>query len=231
MDLVDHSKTYTSGGLRNYFHAARLRDILRNARKLGNQYKFTSYCDVGCSNGFITEKVRELLALPAATGFDRSDNLAVGASRYSKVEFVHLDLNEPVQSADRFDFLTCFETLEHVGNVDAAIANLWMLLREDGVALITVPVEVGAVGMLKFLAKTLIFRYSLDELDATWKDYFVSLLSGRSISHFRTGADGYGTHFGFDYHDVEEKLKARFGSVTAWTKGTTRYFVVTPKRS
>lgn len=41
--------------------------------------------------------------------------------------------------AGRFDLITCFETLEHVGNAEAAVANMASWLTPDGVFVGTVP--------------------------------------------------------------------------------------------
>ncbi|MBL7977445.1 MAG: hypothetical protein JNN12_03830 [Bacteroidetes Order II. Incertae sedis bacterium] len=49
----------------------------------------------------------------------------------------------------------------------------------SGVALLSVPIEIGVIGLIKFLLKTLVYRDSLDELPAvSWSRYMRQLLSG-----------------------------------------------------
>lgn len=223
--LTDHSKTYKLNDLRNVVHVMRLKSILGTlvARVKG---AVATYADYGCSNGYITSQVAQRLAIAEASGFDHSDNVDVGAKLYPEIRFQRLDLNVVHAELGTYDLVTCFETLEHVGNMESAIENVCRSRSAQGCLLITVPIEIGWIGFLKYVVKRLVFRYDLP-LKCTDRQYAAALLKGERISRFRPPAPGYGTHFGFDYRDVDEILarKAQV-SVESWNSGTSRFYFI-----
>lgn len=227
---IDHSTTYRQWKLRNIPHRMRLRAIRLLSRSVRSGV-CTDYVDVGCSNGFLTAIVADLTGAERVVGRDHNtENLAIAAQAHPQFEFSPVDLNLPVSSPEvRGDFVTCFETLEHVGQIRTALENLWKLTKPGGALVISVPVEVGVAGILKFLVKTLLYGYRLDELQPppTWKKYFLSLLRGERISRYRDiSASGWGTHFGFDYRDIDDCLKEMQVDFTAVTRGFTRFYVI-----
>lgn len=173
------------------------------------------YLDVGCSNGFITNKIVSKYCISQATGFDHNkDNLKIASERYPDIEF---------------KFITCFETLEHVGNLENALINLINLINYQGTLLISVPVETGLIGLIKFLIKTIFYSYNLKELDnrkSIYFKYLFTLLSGKSVSQFRSIRDGYGTHFGFDHKCIESILYKSDINFKKFVKSATAYFLI-----
>jgi 2-polyprenyl-3-methyl-5-hydroxy-6-metoxy-1,4-benzoquinol methylase len=225
--LTDHSKTYRLTDVRNIAHIMRLKAILGTLAKRVRP-GVRSYADFGCSNGFITSQVAERLRIPQAAGFDHSDNVEIGAQRYPSIRFSRLDLNVVHDNMPSYELVTCFETLEHVGNMESAAENVWRCRSPGGYLFVTVPIEIGWVGLLKYAVKRFLFRYDLP-LNCTDGQYARALLKGERISRFRPPAAGYGTHFGFDYRDVDELLAARCGGkIEAWNSGTTRFYFVGP---
>lgn len=223
---VDHSLTYRSG-LRNLPHRRRLRAIVA-ALTRDDSPVVESFADVGCSNGYVTAILRERLAPVRTVGFDHiEEHLARGRREHPEIEFRTIDLNRPLPGGqETFDLVTCFETLEHVGRLEQAIANLLALTRPGGTLLITVPIESGPRGLVKFLVKVGVFRYSLKELppqsNRLWR-YLGALLTNRSIASFRDERNGWGTHFGFDWREVERILTARGARFESWSELTTRF--------
>lgn len=226
---IDHSKTYKKTSIRNYFHVARLRKIESVLDNLSKEVDFDSYCDMGCSNGYITNLVSSQLNCRQVSGRDYSDNISIARSEYPSIRFVKTNLNVPLTAETTYDLVTCFETMEHVGNISTAIENVAKYTKHPGVLFITVPIEIGLIGLIKFILKTAFFRYSIQEIDVSWKTYFLSLLRGERISKYRLAASGYGTHFGFDYRDVEDALDRLFPNYERWTSGTTRFYVIKTK--
>jgi 2-polyprenyl-3-methyl-5-hydroxy-6-metoxy-1,4-benzoquinol methylase len=223
---VDHSLTYR-GGLRNLPHRRRLRAILA-ALARGGSPAVESFADVGCSNGYVTAILRQRLAPARTVGFDHvEEHLSRGRREHPEIEFRTIDLNRPLPDGhETFDLVTCFETLEHVGRLDQAIANLSALTRPGGTLLITTPIESGPRGLLKFLIKVGVFRYSLRELPAQphrFARYLAALVANRSIASFRDERNGWGTHFGFDWREVERILHARGARFESWSALTTRF--------
>lgn len=127
--------------------------------------------------------------------------------------------------AGRFDLVTCLETLEHVGDVQRALAALLRMTAK--LLLITVPIEVGAIGIAKFAAKTILLRSTFnDELQGSRLLYFSSLLSGSRISQFRRPLSHFSLHTGFDYRELEELLLSRKLCFEAGTHGWNRFYLI-----
>ncbi|WP_432201601.1 class I SAM-dependent methyltransferase [Erythrobacter sp. W53] len=225
---LDHSETYKLNKLKHIPHVARLWTIRNAVKKYG--IEGGSLADFGCSNGYITKIISEDLQASSANGYDHSDNIEVARSKYEDLSFDYVDLNKSEESVRKFDTVTCFETIEHVGKPEAAIQRLLTSRSKDGVVIISVPVEIGVVGILKYLAKRIIYKYPL-ELDADSKQYFKSLLRGDRISQYRGKADGFSTHFGFDYRDIDDILRMLgCENYLTWRSFTSQFFVITPPK-
>jgi len=224
---LDHSLTYRDRRLRNLPHRLRLRAILRLVRD-SVAGPINGYADFGCSNGFITHQVRTAIGARDAWGFDHTEShFDTGRDLYPDIRFQVIDLNRPADLAMTFDLVTCFETLEHVGDFEAAMGNLLAAVADDGVMVLSVPIEIGAIGLAKFSAK-LALGYDLRELPPRPRRglaYLRQLISGRRISAFREPRDGWGTHFGFDYRDLDDFLTSRGLAYRSWNSATTRFFV------
>jgi SAM-dependent methyltransferase len=225
---ADHSLTY-QGGIRNLPHRRRLRAIVAELER-GGVRTSASFADVGCSNGYITALIRDALTPARTVGLDPVElNLERGRRAHPGIEFRTIDLNCPLPAGhEAFDLVTCFETLEHVGRLEQAVANLLQLTRPGGTLLITVPIESGPRGLAKFLIKVAL-RYPLTELPPRphrfWA-YLGALVRNDSLAPFRDERDGWGTHFGFDWREVERVLIDRRAQFHAWNDLTTRFIRV-----
>jgi 2-polyprenyl-3-methyl-5-hydroxy-6-metoxy-1,4-benzoquinol methylase len=228
---VDHSATYRTFKFRNLPHLLRLRAIESELRRLAVP-RSPTYADFGCSNGFLTQRVASLVAASSGTGFDHQpENLELARSRYPHLAFCSIDLNRPAGAGTRFDLVTCFETLEHVGDMGAALDNVVAAIKPGGIGILTVPIEIGPKGLLKFLVKTLLYGYSLNELPNGKHlrlAYLKSLLANERISKYRERRAGWGTHFGFDYRDVDDRLRQLGVPFSAVTRGFARFYFIRP---
>ena len=228
----DHIHIYKGGSLKNWPHRRRLKEIesIVCREKTGRHGDLT-YADVGCGTGFLTRMVADRLEPAEVHGFDHSEHLEIAREKNPSYIFEFLELNDPAD-VGRFDFVTCFETIEHVGNPASALNNLLGMTKKGGTLLLTVPIETGPVGLAKFLVKTIFFKYRLDELSYTNKKlygkYLWSLLSFGDIGKFRDERFGWGTHFGFDYRLVDDFLKSRKVDFRARNVTTTRFYVIHP---
>ena len=171
--------------------------------------------DFGCSNGFFFAEL--LRALPEAGslslfGFDHSTELLAAAKsrNIDNAAFDYLDLNETPCARERlFDVVTCFETLEHVGEVHNAIETLLASLQSGGTLVISVPNELGLPGLLKYVARKVFQRRPYEGFFRGQSEalYVWHLLTGQSISVFRNRPqDGWGPHLGFDWRVVLDHL-------------------------
>ena len=141
---------------------------------------------LGHRAAFFAELVR---ALPEAGsmrlfGFDHSIELlaAARARNFDNAVFDYVDLNQPPGTRERlFDVVTCFETLEHVGNVPNAIETLLASCKPGGTLLISVPNELGLPG-LKYGARKVFRRRPYESFFRQQSEsrYVWRLLTGRS---------------------------------------------------
>jgi 2-polyprenyl-3-methyl-5-hydroxy-6-metoxy-1,4-benzoquinol methylase len=225
---LDHSQTYRDGRLRNLPHRIRLKSLVRACDRQIVDASSKRYADFGCSNGYLTHLLAERYRFAQATGYEfNAENLAKAQRDFSSVKFAYLNLN--IDSLDeQFDFATCLETLEHVGDVRHALKLMHQALRPDGKLMITVPIEIGPIGLAKFLAKMAIgydVRELTDEPGGRWR-YFKGILAGR-ISEFRPAdRTGWGTHFGFDYRTVDAVLDQMKVKYIVENRATTRFYIV-----
>ncbi len=105
-----------------------------------------------------------------------------------------------------YDRIACLEVLEHLPQpiLEQAIERLRALLAPDGVLVVTVPIEIGLPGFLKYAAARVITR-SNRHLSFTEA---LGLLAGRVPSR-DTGTD-FLSHRGFDHRPVKRRLLEAF---------------------
>ncbi|MCD6379330.1 methyltransferase domain-containing protein [bacterium] len=228
--VLDHSLTYKDRSFRNFPHRRRLRHIFKVIKEeVLINHRVITYADIGCSNGYLTNLIADFLKTAEVYGFDHSANLEIAKGRYPLFNFSFIELNEQAD-VGKFDFVTCFETLEHIGNCGVALSNLLRSTSEGGTLLVTVPIEIGLVGIIKFLVKTLFFRYRLNELPGRtlYFKYLISLVLRRNMSNFRDNRSGWSTHFGFDYRLIDRYLKSNVIKYRAENIMTSRFYIIKP---
>ena len=231
---LDHSALYDRMSIRNIPHRYRLKRILRIFQEI-DDLSNKIYADVGCGTGYITNIVKQKFNPAEVYGLDYSEaKLEVGRQTYHGIYFSFLDLNQS-PNGRVFDVVSCFETLEHTGQLETTLDNLIRLTRRNGGYLvITVPIEIGFWGLLKFIAKTVVYRGERDDLKELplvpflYVRYLAALLLGQRMSRFRDERYKWGTHYGFDHRDIDDQLAATSLRYTATNAMTTRYYVIMP---
>ncbi|MEL6535807.1 MAG: methyltransferase domain-containing protein [Bacteroidota bacterium] len=231
MAAIDHSLTYRKKGLKNLPHRLRLKAIVQYVGKQKPSHPKIDFVDVGCSNGYITDLLSKEFDFETVSGLDHTlENLEKAGERYPSHHFSFIDLNVelPLALRGRYDLVTCFETLEHVGNLKNGVQNLIDLAKPGGTIIITVPIEVKLPGLVKYLAK-LGYGYNLNELPGKVSkgEYLGTLISSGKIGKYRSETrTGWGTHFGFDYRDLERLLSEKGIRFTAESDFTSRFITI-----
>lgn len=228
---IDHSQTYKTRAMRHLPHRIRLKTILA-LLAARNNLDGKTFADFGCSNGYITNIIAERFPFGAAHGFDyEEEHVTRAGENYPHIAFATANLNS-AEPSGVFDVVTCFETLEHVGKLESALDQLIASTAAGGLLFISVPVEIGVRGLVKFVAKSVVYRsrYAshLKELSPSpigW-DYFWSLMLYRDISHFRNDRDRWGTHYGFDYRAIDRILATKGLRFTATNRFTSRFYLI-----
>jgi 2-polyprenyl-3-methyl-5-hydroxy-6-metoxy-1,4-benzoquinol methylase len=220
--MLDHSAIYQSGKILHWHHRARLRRVIREVSRFSEA---SSVADIGCSNGYVTNLLSQLCD-GDIYGFDYLPELVDRASSaYPHINFQRADLvYKQIRWGRAFELVCCLETLEHVGDLRLALENVLGAVQDGGTLIVTVPVETGVWGLAKYCVKTLA-GYPIDELDAGRGEYFRALLTGKDISRFRGESYTWGTHYGFDWRILEERISAVMHIERAYTKYATRIIV------
>ena len=220
--MLDHSAIYKSGRILHWHHRARLRQIIWEVSRFQDA---SSVADIGCSNGYVTNLLSEVCR-GDVYGFDRFRKVVDSArSTYPHIDFQRADLKDrQIQWGRVFELVCCFETLEHVGDLHSALENIFAAVQDGGTLIVTVPVEIGFWGLAKYCVKSLI-GYPMDEIDVGRGEYFLALLMDRDISKFRGEANGWETHYGFDWRVLEKRISAAMHIERAYTRYATRIIV------
>jgi SAM-dependent methyltransferase len=225
---------FDSRGIRALPHKLRLKRLLGRLGR--HDFSSGTYADVGCGDGYVTAQVMRVTHASSCDGLDYDPTLLKsGAENNPAIRFIQCNLNSNVDLRSQYDFVTCFETLEHVIRLEVAVKNVLSLTKPGGLLILTVPIEVGCIGTAKFLAKTLLWQDRLTEAFAPYPGmhvrYLKALVSDGDISHFRDLGNPLGYwpgHWGFDHRRLERLLKEHGAQVKADSFLSTRYFEVRP---
>ena len=212
------------GGLRllSWSHGSRF----RVARELVSPHAGQRLLDYGCGDGTFLARVRDLF--PRAVGAEVDAELAADAARRfagdAGLRFVHTAAlaDEPAGS---FGVAVCMEVLEHCtpSAVDQVVAELRRLIADDGVVIVSVPVETGPALVGKQLYRRLAARRGLegyrDRETYTARELATMLGAGAGTaierpvyhSHFASGEPNvYHGHKGFNWRALRRRLETDF---------------------
>ena len=182
--------------------------------------------DYGCGDGTFLATVRDLF--PQAVGAEIDRALAAdAAARFAGdagLRFVHTS-DLAAEPDGSFAVVVCMEVLEHCppDAADRVIADLRRLVADDGVAIVSVPVETGPPLALKQAARALAARRGVegyvDRERYTLPELLRMTLAGAETrierpvytSRFASGeANVYHGHKGFNWRALRRRLGAGF---------------------
>lgn len=227
-----HEESYKYIGVIGFIHRSRLRKILAtfNEFDLPESGKFA---DFGCSNGYIISLLKERIFNGKSWdfyGFDYEEKLLALARKRGLENTQFLSLNRNVlqdgQLNNRFDIVTSFETLEHVGNSENAFTNLYNACKPGGKIFVTIPNEKGLPGIIKFLGRGILRKNAYGEFfkNKSRLNYLCCLLLDKPINTFRTrNSECWGEHLGFDWKFFDGFINNEFikpGKCTVLRKGS-----------
>jgi len=216
--LETHAATYIGIRPTAFMHRNRLTHVLRILGGL-NIGPRQSIADFGCSDGYIISLLQQRVFQDADHeyfGFDNSRDLLdlARARNLPHSRFELLDLNVVTHNwSERFGVVLCLETLEHVGDQRAALENLYLSCSVGGLIVISIPNEVGVVGLAKYLGRKLCRRRPYGSFfdNQSGLEYAVRLVLYRDIEEFRhSRSDGWGPHLGFDWRLFRQRLSSHF---------------------
>ena len=224
MTTVD--SIYTDHNLHSLPHRWRVRQAIRILKQVCPNV--SSYADVGCGDGFVTSQIARELRVGHCVGYDfNPEVLELGKRRSPEIAFRRWNFTAEQPPDEKYFLVTCMETLEHVSDMSSAIKGL--LSITESWLLITVPIEIGPLGVAKFTAKTLLGRETFNSEHRGSKfDYFRRLIRGAPISHFRQNPENghWKLHTGFDYRELDDVFHKQQISFEVSNRGWNRFYVI-----
>ena len=130
------------------------RHALRTAHKLATfahwhigsiqgQSAIRRYLDVGCGNGFITELTAANADFDEVFGIDmegeRLEEFRNRSLDHPNYKLFQMSASQIAFESEYFSFITSFEVLEHVEDLNLAVGEIVRVCRRGGVVIISVP--------------------------------------------------------------------------------------------
>ena len=200
-------------------HRRRFEVGLELARRFAGQ----QLLDYGCGDGTFlallqTTPHRPALAVGAELeGFQLDDCRARLGDK--GLQFVAIEqLDRPAQHG-RYDGIVCMEVLEHVVEIDVVLRRLWRLLSEEGVLLISVPVEIGLPLLVKQTVRRVAGWRGIGDYPGTapytLREYFAAVFAGprQHLTRPVYGCESalpFHDHKGFNWIALRERLHRWF---------------------
>ncbi|MGD8717883.1 MAG: class I SAM-dependent methyltransferase [Candidatus Zixiibacteriota bacterium] len=192
--------TDNRSALKRFAHSARFKKAVelvapRNGERI---------LDYGCSDGYFLELLNGAGAKIRAYGYDplwsdyKVNKTFTGATR--GIRFTD-DLS--IMDNGSFEKITCLEVLEHLeeSSLEKALENIKRLLAKNGIAIISVPLEVGLASLLKNCARVILGQAHENTTPATVARSFLGLPVAR-----RGDGSYILSHVGFDFRILERKF-------------------------
>jgi ubiquinone/menaquinone biosynthesis C-methylase UbiE len=133
MSPAQYTFGHTAGVLRSH----RWRTIANSAQYMAHCLGPTSrVCDVGCGPGSITAEFAEKCAAGRVVGLDAAPAVIEQAAgefrRHRNLEFVVADMLHLPFDDNTFDVVHCHQTLHHIGDQAAAVAEMRRVCADGG---------------------------------------------------------------------------------------------------
>ncbi len=172
----------------------RVQQVLRIIKDYHRQNSDFTVVEIGCEAGNLLKQAKEAFPSARMIGVDISRDALEQARKAlgSRVELVTLNLaaDDPKLPIDKIDYLICSETLEHIPDVEKAVANLAKMADKKTLVIITVPDEKIKNIIKRILSRFKVFKFfsmKIEEGFSEWhlhdfsKDDILKVLS----RHFR----------------------------------------------
>jgi SAM-dependent methyltransferase len=200
-------------------HARRFEVGLRLARRFAGRRML----DYGCGDGtFIALLAGDTGRSSSLVGAELDDfqvnDCRARLGHLPRVAFESIARLDDEIHAGAYDLVVCMEVLEHVVSVDVVIDRLCRLLADDGVLLVSVPVEVGVPLLLKQAARRIAGWRGIGDYPGTspytLREYVASVFAGAAPHITRpvynaNGAMPFHDHKGFNWRALRAALERR----------------------
>jgi SAM-dependent methyltransferase len=200
--MYNYSKaTYNSPNpLRRFSHRTRF----KKSYSLIDLKKDELLLDYGCGDGHFLEQLQQNFSPQNLIGYEPDSSAYI----YNNTKVTN-KIAELFDKNMKFDKISCFEVLEHCKQQTQQdiLNNLSELLEKEGRVVISVPIEIGIVALIKNLMR---FRLnSSRRFDGyNFKNILYSLF-GLPLTEYRNSKESL-SHMGFYYTDLETLILEKF---------------------
>jgi SAM-dependent methyltransferase len=114
-------------------------NVLSNFISQINFKKNINIADFGCGRGWLSHKLK---FFGNVTGFDVSELAIENAKKsFPNTEFICIDASQPIPTKyfASFDLVISSEVIEHIEHQKNYLSNMFLLLKENGLFIITTP--------------------------------------------------------------------------------------------
>jgi len=136
---------------------ARMRNrILENIidkRNHKNSTLFDAGCGIGLTSMYLSNKFNKIYAVDVEEQKIKEAKIIAKNNHIKNIEFGKVDVLKDTITSKTFDFVICFEVLEHVDNEEEFIYKLSKLVKKNGIMILSFP------------SKTLLSRMAQKSLD------------------------------------------------------------------
>lgn len=203
VDKSYYDRNYNSKNpLRRYAHRTRFKKSIA-ALELNSG---SSILDFGAGDGLFLNQIKDIQDDTRLVGYEPYMD-AIPESRVRLIKDWS-EIDNEIDSNGNFDYVTCFEVLEHFSpsRQYEALSMMQSAIKPEGTVIISVPIEKG----LPALVKNMIRRVNLPQSNHifTYDNIFKSV-QGRSLLHLRDSPE-YHSHMGFYFTDLEKEIVKLF---------------------
>jgi SAM-dependent methyltransferase len=203
-DYADYTYNSTNP-LRRFSHRTRFKNSV--AAIPVNQSKPLRILDFGCGDGMFLQQLRQSVGESAyLIGYEPfMDSFALNGERIEKGWSNILKL---VDEEGEFDFVTCFEVLEHLPPqlLHNALEEIHTVVSSNGSVIVSVPIEKGFPALIKGFLR----RREGDDYRRIWsyRNIWRSFMGKPVERHL--AEEGYLHHVGFYFDELEAQLAPFF---------------------
>ena len=203
-DYADY--TYNSPNpLRRFSHRTRFKNAV--AAIPTDRTKPLKILDFGCGDGMFINQLRQNLGkLAFIIGYE--PYLEAYAENGEQIEQNWSKILKLTDEKGEFDFVTCFEVLEHLPQklLHNALEEMHTVVAQSGLVIVSVPIEVGLPALLKGLLR----RREGKNYQQIWSFRNIRRsLFGKPVERL-LAEEGYLHHIGFNFNDLERDFESLF---------------------
>jgi SAM-dependent methyltransferase len=204
--------------VKRWIQRQRFRDALNVLRQAGPT-DTTALLDFGGGDGELLRQALQIFPRLRACFYEPTPSL-FGEAQAKLAHWPDIRMaSETTAIGGRFDFVFCLEVFEHLPHraTQEAIVSIHEFLKPQGLAVIGVPHEIFAPALLKGLFR-MARRYGA--YDARPGNILRAAVgrppTDRPVQDICPGFSYHHYHLGFDYRNLERRLRERFSVVSRW---------------